>query len=168
MDNISLIVLTPRDWLSDSDEHLLTSYLLLINDRELLPFSSTIPSLFFHTFFLHFSFNFASPLTTLPPSSSSIRFANFIVFLSLILWLYYPKKQHNYTVVPHHLSREMLLDKQQSSSDWASPSPPAQSLRRELTFVDGICFIISIMIGSGIFASPGVTLERAGSPGECC
>ena len=48
----------------------------------------------------------------------------------------------------------------------ASASAAPQQLRRELSFVDGICFIISIMIGSGIFASPGVTLDRAGSPGR--
>lgn len=51
--------------------------------------------------------------------------------------------------------------------DSSSLQPPQQQqLRRELSFVDGICFIISIMIGSGIFASPGVTLDRAGSPGR--
>lgn len=38
-------------------------------------------------------------------------------------------------------------------------------LHRRLGFVDGICVLVSIIIGSGIFASPGVALERAGSPG---
>lgn len=41
----------------------------------------------------------------------------------------------------------------------------SRKLRRELGFVDGLCFIVCIMIGSGIFASPGVALDRAGSPG---
>ena len=39
------------------------------------------------------------------------------------------------------------------------------SLKRTLGFWDGLGVLISIVIGSGIFASPGVTLERAGSPG---
>jgi amino acid transporter len=39
------------------------------------------------------------------------------------------------------------------------------SLKRTLGFYDGLGVLISIVIGSGIFASPGVTLERAGSPG---
>jgi amino acid transporter len=38
-------------------------------------------------------------------------------------------------------------------------------LRRELGIVDGLCVVISIMIGSGIFASPGLALEKSGSPG---
>jgi len=49
-----------------------------------------------------------------------------------------------------------------------SPTPPPLStgaLRRQLGFLDGVCVIVSIMIGSGIFASPGVALERSGSPG---
>jgi hypothetical protein len=59
--------------------------------------------------------------------------------------------------------KEGLTLSLQMDPDPEPPSPP--TLRRELGFVDGICFIISIMIGSGIFASPGVTLDRAGSPG---
>lgn len=42
-------------------------------------------------------------------------------------------------------------------------SPP--SLSRTLGFVDGVCILISIIIGSGIFSSPGETLNRSGSPG---
>ena len=38
-------------------------------------------------------------------------------------------------------------------------------LKKTLSLFDGVCITISIMIGSGIFASPGVTLERSGSPG---
>ena len=37
-------------------------------------------------------------------------------------------------------------------------------LRRELGFYDGIGIVIGIMIGSGIFASPGSALAAAGSP----
>lgn len=40
-----------------------------------------------------------------------------------------------------------------------------QGLHRRLGFLDGVCVLVSIIIGSGIFASPGVALERAGSPG---
>lgn len=38
-------------------------------------------------------------------------------------------------------------------------------LRRSLNIYDGIGVSVGIMIGSGIFASPGVTLERCASPG---
>lgn len=38
-------------------------------------------------------------------------------------------------------------------------------LNRTLGFWDGLCLLISIIIGSGIFASPGVALDRSGSPG---
>lgn len=36
-------------------------------------------------------------------------------------------------------------------------------LRRSLTFYDGLNVLIGIMIGSGIFASPGLALKRSGS-----
>jgi hypothetical protein len=41
----------------------------------------------------------------------------------------------------------------------------ARSLNRTLGFVDGVCILISIIIGSGIFSSPGEALSRSGSPG---
>ncbi len=44
---------------------------------------------------------------------------------------------------------------------------PGNGLRRRLGLFDGICVLVSIIIGSGIFASPGVALERSGSPGVC-
>lgn len=34
-----------------------------------------------------------------------------------------------------------------------------------LNFIDGIAIIVGIIIGSGIFSSPGLALERSGSPG---
>jgi amino acid transporter len=37
--------------------------------------------------------------------------------------------------------------------------------QRRLTFMDGIGVTVGIIIGSGIFSSPGVALQRAGSPG---
>lgn len=40
-----------------------------------------------------------------------------------------------------------------------------ESTVRKLTFVDGISIVVGIIIGSGIFSSPGLALERAGSPG---
>eukprot|EP01039_Chlorochromonas_danica_P003619 gene3619-3963_t len=38
-------------------------------------------------------------------------------------------------------------------------------VHRRLTFIDGVAIIVGIIIGSGIFSSPGLALERAGSPG---
>lgn len=40
-----------------------------------------------------------------------------------------------------------------------------RKLKRSLGFIDGVCILITIIIGSGIFSSPGETLKRSGSPG---
>jgi amino acid permease len=40
-------------------------------------------------------------------------------------------------------------------------------LHRSLSFFDGLGIIVGIIIGSGIFSSPGLALERSGSPGAC-
>lgn len=39
-----------------------------------------------------------------------------------------------------------------------------RKLQRHLGFWDGTCILITIIIGSGIFSSPGETLDRSGSP----
>ena len=52
--------------------------------------------------------------------------------------------------------------------DTATVGPASRGvplLRRALNIYDGIGVSVGIMIGSGIFASPGVTLSRCGSPG---
>jgi hypothetical protein len=43
------------------------------------------------------------------------------------------------------------------------PTSGGGELKRSLTFFDGFGVVVGIMIGSGIFASPGLALERAGS-----
>lgn len=40
-------------------------------------------------------------------------------------------------------------------------------LQRSLSFFDGLGIIVGIIIGSGIFSSPGLALQRSGSPGAC-
>ena len=37
---------------------------------------------------------------------------------------------------------------------------------RRLTLIDGVAILVGIIIGSGVFSSPGLALERFGSPGE--
>lgn len=44
-------------------------------------------------------------------------------------------------------------------------SNPELGLRRSLSLVDGISVLVGIIIGSGIFTSPGVVLQDAGSVG---
>ena len=39
------------------------------------------------------------------------------------------------------------------------------SLQKRLSFFDGLCLVVGIIIGSGIFSSPGLSLYIAGSPG---
>mmetsp|Transcript_23192 Transcript_23192/g.34018 ORF Transcript_23192/g.34018 Transcript_23192/m.34018 type:complete len:491 (-) Transcript_23192:227-1699(-) len=43
-------------------------------------------------------------------------------------------------------------------------SVSGNQLKRTLGFYDGLCVIVSVIIGSGIFASPGAALDRSGSP----
>jgi amino acid transporter len=40
-----------------------------------------------------------------------------------------------------------------------------KSVLRRLTLIDGVAIVVGIIIGSGIFSSPGLALERCGSPG---
>lgn len=51
-----------------------------------------------------------------------------------------------------------------SSVDEHTNKYQSQQLKKSLTFIDGLGIIIGIVIGSGVFSSPGVTLTRAGSP----
>lgn len=53
-----------------------------------------------------------------------------------------------------------LLERQRQAN-----GPPQRIPNRSLTFLDGFAIIVGIIIGSGIFSSPGVALERSGSPG---
>jgi amino acid transporter len=46
----------------------------------------------------------------------------------------------------------------------ASQNTMASEPRRRLVFIDGVAILVGIMIGSGIFSSPGLALERSGSP----
>ena len=43
-------------------------------------------------------------------------------------------------------------------------SAPAPNTRK-LIYYDGVGIIVGIIIGSGIFSTPGIALERAQSPG---
>jgi amino acid transporter len=54
-------------------------------------------------------------------------------------------------------------DEQSTAIGHSGESGPV--LRRTLGLYDGLGVLVGIMIGSGIFASPGVALERCGSPG---
>ena len=51
--------------------------------------------------------------------------------------------------------------------DIAAADSSTHVLHRSLSFFDGLGIIVGIIIGSGIFSSPGLALERTGSPGAC-
>ena len=51
------------------------------------------------------------------------------------------------------------------SSSSSSSGGGGGGLKRSLTFYDGFGCVVGIMIGSGIFSSPGLAMERAGSSG---
>lgn len=59
----------------------------------------------------------------------------------------------------------VLLDRSPLEIIPGSLESKLNGLQRSLTVTDGLGIIVGIIIGSGIFSSPGVTLERAGSPG---
>ena len=50
-------------------------------------------------------------------------------------------------------------------SDGSNENNNNRHLRR-LTLIDGVAILVGIIIGSGIFSSPGLALQRCGSPGE--
>jgi amino acid transporter len=58
-------------------------------------------------------------------------------------------------------SHGLIVSEQNPKAETSS----SQSLKRSLTFTDGLGIIVGIIIGSGIFSSPGVALSRAGSSG---
>ena len=52
----------------------------------------------------------------------------------------------------------------EAETEGRTQSPP--KLQRRLTFTDGLCIVVGIIVGSGIFASPGRALrDSLGSPG---
>ena len=51
--------------------------------------------------------------------------------------------------------------------DVATYDSTSHVLHRSLSFFDGLGIIVGIIIGSGIFSSTGLALERSGSPGLC-
>ena len=53
-----------------------------------------------------------------------------------------------------------------NGSDGSDASNDNNRHQRRLTLVDGVAILVGIIIGSGIFSSPGLALERCGSPGE--
>ncbi len=55
------------------------------------------------------------------------------------------------------------LSQDADSSDTTEPNRVEEN--RKLSFVDGLGVTVGIIIGSGIFSSPGVALDRSGSPG---
>lgn len=52
-------------------------------------------------------------------------------------------------------------------SEVAVSDSTSNVLHRSLSFFDGLGIIVGIIIGSGIFSSPGLALQRSGSPGAC-
>ncbi|CAM6109321.1 unnamed protein product [Calypogeia fissa] len=47
-----------------------------------------------------------------------------------------------------------------------TPDQDGKKLRRELTLLDSLSIVVGIIVGSGIFTTPGVVLAQAGSVGE--
>jgi len=70
--------------------------------------------------------------------------------------------------------REVELQEGEDSSgstpdDSAGPATTAANgLRKELRFVDGLCVCVGVMVGSGIFSSPGTALSSVGGSAPLC
>lgn len=73
----------------------------------------------------------------------------------------------NFEILPndsnHAINNEKIITFEEEPQNAVTAAN--NKLRRSLGFYDGMGVVISIMIGSGIFASPGVALEKSGSPG---
>lgn len=58
-----------------------------------------------------------------------------------------------------------LIEDGDESLNHNEEESPHHKPHRKLTALDGVAIIVGIIIGSGIFSSPGLALDRAGSPG---
>lgn len=56
-------------------------------------------------------------------------------------------------------------DESASYDESLERSQGSQRPHRRLNFLDSISIVVGVIIGSGIFSSPGIALERCGSPG---
>lgn len=61
------------------------------------------------------------------------------------------------------LNHELLST--EDDDDKLPEEPSQQQQQRKLSLIDGVAIVVGIVIGSGIFSSPGLALERSGSPG---
>jgi amino acid permease len=62
-------------------------------------------------------------------------------------------------------SDTLEMDRNSFVEDFFGKSKNRTNLQRSLGFWDGLNVIICIMIGSGVFASPGTALDYAGASG---
>jgi amino acid transporter len=68
--------------------------------------------------------------------------------------------------VPISTSTSTQEDAILPTNDSLGTDESPQVLEKTLEFRDGYGILVGIIVGSGIFASPGVSLERSGSPGS--
>src|SRR2546421_9658034 len=47
---------------------------------------------------------------------------------------------------------------------WGEPAPAMTDLKRSLRLVDGLAMVVGIMVGSGIFRTPGLVAAQLGRP----
>ena len=75
-------------------------------------------------------------------------------------------KEDDYVANPVDEQGFTPLFNDNGGSDGSDGSNDNNRHLRRLTLVDGVAILVGIIIGSGIFSSPGLALERCGSPGE--
>ena len=61
-----------------------------------------------------------------------------------------------------YIGPEDVIEEEMSSRE-EKERLSTRCLNRTLSWMDGFCIVVGIIIGSGIFSSPGVALARAGS-----
>lgn len=76
--------------------------------------------------------------------------------------------EHPLTKLSPSSADDLLFDAERNHAEMDSPDSPGSNNKtapsKRLTWIDGVAIIVGIMIGSGVFSSPGLALRRAGSP----
>jgi solute carrier family 7 (L-type amino acid transporter), member 9/15 len=93
-----------------------------------------------------------------PALGMKMKFPPHFIPLCFVMDVRYSENLGVHSLVPSSDFTEVEHEEERTSIQ-------SKKHERKLTAVDGVAIVVGIIIGSGIFSSPGLALERAGSPG---